>query len=173
MPAAATAASRSRSRSRGCGMTSASPSSGRVSRNVCERTPMARPATNAPAMSDRRPLDPFSTARMSACAAAAAASPVMSLSGRSAVNQNSGDRTTMAVAHAARRVAPGEPFTVAPELPPSAAGRCSALNDANSRPMSSAPASVLNNARPRASGACGEASRATRIDTLPSAMNTG
>jgi hypothetical protein len=56
------------------------------------------PAANAPHISARGVPRPVMTDAMSACAATPAASPVMSLSGRSAVNQKSGEHTTIPVA---------------------------------------------------------------------------
>ena len=83
-------------------MTSASASIGSVSTATCERIPIARPASSAPASSRRGGGFPA----ISASAHIAAAKPSMSLSGRSAVNQKSGEAATTSVAHRARSSRP-------------------------------------------------------------------
>ena len=90
-------------------------SSGSVSQIVCVRMPTASPAISAPATINRPDCPIAAGSALSArrrrtnadarhaCAASAMPRPGMSLSGRSAVNQNSGDATTTSVASAARR----------------------------------------------------------------------
>jgi hypothetical protein len=74
---------------------------------------MAMPQRRPPQISVEGPRNPVSTEMMSACAAIAIASPVVSLNGRSAVNQKSGDISTTSVAQNAiqRLVAPGLTLT--------------------------------------------------------------
>jgi hypothetical protein len=61
--------------------------------------PIAMPATNPPHVSARSQPVPATAETMSACAAMAAARPVVSLSGRRAVNQKRGDVTATTVDH--------------------------------------------------------------------------
>ncbi len=120
MTAAPNAATRSFRRNPSLGITSASPSRGAVRRSVCERTPTANPATNAPRINVREAPRRAIAETTSACAATAAARPVMSLSGRSAVNQKSGAHAVTTVAHRARHSPASSSLT---EAAVAAAGR--------------------------------------------------
>jgi hypothetical protein len=169
MIAAPPAATRSFRRNRGCGMTSASPSSGAVSRKVWERTPIASPATKAPSINSRDAPRRAIAETISACAATAAARPVMSLSGRSAVNQKIGEHTVMTVAHSARRSAASSRLDEA-----AGEGRPSnARKSSKSRNISAAPESTLQIASPRGSGYGTPAARSRPVDAFPRAMKMG
>ena len=96
------------------------------------------------------------TDRVSACAATAAASPVVSLSGRRAVNQNSGDSATTTVAHQAR-----------------SSERSKARKNVKSGTIRRLPLMALQIANPRASGEAMPVLRSMAVDALPRATNSG
>ena len=77
-------------------------SSGTVSQTTCDRRPAARPAQNAATASARVRR----AVSVIACTATAAASPLLSLSGRAAVNQNNGVAIVSAVAATSHRAEP-------------------------------------------------------------------
>ena len=153
------------------GTTSAVASSGSVSRNVWDRMPIASPATSAPHTRAEGAARRLRTETMSACAAIAAPRPVMSLSGRSDVNQKSGDVTAISTAHSANeaesRSAPPGARAVVPFPPPSARYRT------NRNQISAAPERVLHTESPRTSGTATPAARRTADDSLLIPMNTG
>ena len=122
MIAAPNAATRSFRRNPSFGITSARPSRGAVRRSVCERTPTANPATKAPRINVREAPRRAIAETTSACAATAAARPVMSLSGRSAVNQKSGAHAVTTVAHRARHSPASSSLPSASGLPSTLAG---------------------------------------------------
>ena len=146
-------------------------SSGNVNQIVCVRMPTASPAISAPATINRPDSAIAAASALSArrrrtnadarhaCAASAMPSPGTSLSGRSAVNQNSGDATTTSVASAARR-----------SRSASIAVRSIAsmlLNSAMSENTDSAPNNApQNDNEPDSDGH-------TACDNLPSAMKRG
>ena len=141
----------------GRGRTSAAIKSGAVSRTVCTRTPAARPATKAPAtsiVSNRRSARPVTAKSRRACAPVANASPVISLKGRRAVNQNKGEATAIAIPHQARRSV-----------------RSNARHKAKSRTTSAAPASTLHMAN--AAGATWAVPPLIAADSFDKAMYTG
>ncbi len=108
---------------------------------------------------------------MSAWAAIAALKPVMSLSGRSDVNQKSGEVTAISTAHSANepggRSASLGARALAPFPPPSARYRT------NRNQINAAPERVLHSESPRASGAATPTARRTADDSLLIPMNTG
>ncbi len=107
-------------------------------------------------MSARGVPRPASTDTMSTWAATEAASPVVSDSGRSAVNQNRGDATASTHAQKARRPSPS-----------------SAWKKANSSGTSAAPEIALHTASPLGAGAGTPVARSTGVESLPRAMKTG
>jgi hypothetical protein len=118
--------------------------------------PIAIPAMNAAQISARGRAVPFIAASVNACASTAAARPVVSLSGRSAVNQASGDSTTTTVVHHARR-----------------SEGSNARNNVKSGKIISPPQMALQIASPRGSGDPMPLSRSIPVDSLASAMKTG
>ncbi len=137
-------------------------SRGAVSTTVWERIPIASPARNPPASSARgegsRSADqPAGSARTTTDRAAIAThSPSTSLSGRSDVNQKSGDAAAIVAASAGRHGCTS-----------------SVRHRPKTRRTSAAPPIALHNASPRTSGEATPAARSNGVASLPSAMNTG
>ena len=127
----------------------ANASIGSVSTATCERMPIAKPASSAPATSRRSGGFPA----ISAIAHIAAAKPSMSLSGRSAVNQNSGEAATTSVAHQASVSRPS-----------------SRRKNRKTAGMAAAPPSALQIARPRGDAASMPVTRSRPVDAFASAM---
>src|SRR5437868_2507655 len=112
---------------------------------------MANPASSAPPTIDR-----VDAPDINARAHIATASPGISVSGRSAVNQYSGDRATSTVDHSA-----SDDRDSSRRRKISSAGRATA------------PPRALSTARPRAEAASKPAARTAAVETLASAIYTG